>query len=233
MTKTPGRLRIPQWAITTRLVTASDVTYDENDVFVSEVRTNLDGGVVYFTVRDEDGTIVMQKDSTNVAEIEHRNQAVAATEGQADIKFVEADTAPLSSDPSVKYWFDCWARTVDGREEPIVDRGRFYVHKSTTHISAGPAPSLPSYPATQTPQERSFLWTWSATGDTNTVTIPGVGMVDTTYVVQAIIEDIPSGGSASVITSPSSGRTTTTFTLLAAGALLAGTTISIITRDRA
>ena len=154
--KAPGRMRIPQWAIVNRLLTAENVTFDQygKEVANSRVRTDLTGGIVYFTVRDNDGNIVIQKDSTNAAEIELKSQVVEATKGQATVHFVYADTAPLSSDPTTKYWFDSWAMLANGLEEPIVDRGRFYVDKSATHIAAGPAPALPTYPAAQTPQER-------------------------------------------------------------------------------
>lgn len=231
--KAPGKLRIPQWSIVNRLITAEDITFDQYGAEVSRGRTDLTGGVVYFTVRDANDVIVMQKDSTNTAEIEHKNQIVAATTGQATLKFVRADTAPLSSDPAVKYWFDIWVMTADGREEPIVDRGRFYVDRSATNIELGPAPSLPTYPAAQTPQERSFVWSWSATGSSDTVNIPGTGMVDSDYVVAATIEDVPSGGAVTVLTAPSSGRSTTTLQLVGAGSLLIGTTIGLILRDRA
>ena len=227
--KAPGKLRIPQWSIVNRLITAEDITFDQYGAEVSRGRTDLTGGVVYFTVRDENGVIVIQKDSTNSAEIEHKNQLVAATTGQATLKFVYADTAPLSSDPKVKYWFDIWVMTADGREEPIVDRGRFYVDKSSTHIALGPAPALPTYPAAQTPQERSFLWTWSATGTSDVVTIPGAAeMVNGDYVVLAMVED----GTPVAFTAASGTRTTAGFTLLASASLTIGDTVGIFLRDR-
>lgn len=234
--KAPGKMRIPQWSIIDRLLTAEDVTYDQygREVAGSRVRTDLTGGVIYFTVTDDDGTIVIQKDSTDVAEIEIKDQLVAATKGQATVHFVYADTAPLNNDPKFKYWFDAWVMLPSGIEEPIVDRGRFYVDRSVTHIAGGPAPALPTYPAPQTPQERSFLWTWSATGTTDVVTIPSGGaMVDTGYGAHLTIEDVPTLGSVAVLHAPSAGRTTTAFTIIASGPILIGTTVNIFLRDRA
>jgi len=232
--KSPGRLRIPQWSVVSRLVTAEDVSYDENEVETGRVRTNLAGGVIYFTVEDADGTIVIQKDSTNVAEIVLRDQTpLSATEGQADVYFVEADTSPLSSDPSDKYWFDCWAATADGREEPIVDRGRFFVDKSTTHISAGPAPAIPTFPASQSPQERSFKFTIPTLGTFWTVTFPGV-MVDVVYCIESHISDLPLATSpVAVLYDLAADRTATDFILRASGPLEAGTIIDIHARDAA
>ena len=227
--RAPGLLRIPQWSIVNRLVTAEDVTFDQYGVQQSRVRTDLTGGVVYLTVRDDDGTVVIQKDSSVVSEIEIKNQGVAATKGQATIKFVEADTAPLT--PGAKYWFDIWAKTADGREEPIVDRGRFHVDRSTTHISEGPAPSLPAYPASQTPQLRSFKWVAPAGGDSFTVTIPGSGMVDATYIVVGTYSTIPVGGAWAAIYCPETSRTVAAFGLETSAPILAGTVIDFILRD--
>jgi len=230
--KAPGKLRIPQWSIVNRLITAEDVTFNQYGSEVSRGRTDLTGGVVYFTVRDENDVIVLQKDSTVTAEIEHKNQLVAATTGQATLKFVYADTAPLSSDPKTKYWFDIWVMTADGREEPIVDRGRFYVDRSATHIALGPAPALPTYPAAQNQQERSFKWTAPTTGDTFTITIPGTGMVDTVYTIpQPGFATIPSGGSWTPTHCPETQRTSTTFQLLCNSAILAGTVLDFQLRD--
>lgn len=81
---------------------------------------------------------------------------------------------------------------------------------------------------------KSFRWTWSATGDSDTVTIPGaIKMKDASYTVFAQIEDIPTGGSATILTAPSAYKTTTTFLLEGAGSMLVGTTLDIILRERA
>jgi hypothetical protein len=215
------------------LITAEDVSYDENDVETGRVRTNLTGGIVYLTVEDADGNIVIQKDSTNIAEIVLRDQTPGSdTEGQSDVYFVEADTAPLSSDPIDKYWFDCWTATLDGREEPIVDRGRFFVDKSTTHISAGPAPAIPTFPASQSPQERSFKFTIPTLGTFWTVTFPGTGMVNATYCIEPHISDLPLATSpVAVLYDLVADRTATDFILRSSGPLEAGTIIDIHARD--
>lgn len=81
---------------------------------------------------------------------------------------------------------------------------------------------------------KSFRWTWSATGDSDTVTIPGgIKMKDTSYTVFAQVEDLPIGGSATILRAPSASKTTTTFLLEGAGSMLVGTTLDIILRDRA
>lgn len=226
--RAPGLLRIPQWSIVNRLVTAQDISFDINGVETARVRTNLDNGVVYLTVRDASGTIVLQKDSTNSAEIEHKNQLIAELEGQATIKFVEADTAPLQA--GAVYWFDVWVKHSDGREEPIVDSGRFYVDVSQTHISEGPAPSLPTFPASQTPQFQNFKWTATAVITAHTVTIPNGGMVDATYTVTATLNTI-AGGTFPLVAAPDSARTATTFPITTSAALTVGDTIDFQVRD--
>ncbi len=131
--RAPGVYHIPQWAITNRLLTAYDITFDLNGEEVSRARMDLNNSTVYFTVRDVNGILVIEKDSTASTEIGVRTQG-GPTKGQAIVKFVEADTTPLSSDPRVKYWFDAWVQKSTG-EEPVIDRGRFYVDKSSTRIS--------------------------------------------------------------------------------------------------
>lgn len=229
--KSPGKLRIPQWSTVTRLLTAEDVTLNEFGVVTNRVRTDFTGGIVYCTVRDDNGVIVIQKDSTDSSQIEVLDQLVAATQGQARIKFIYVDTAPLSNDPRVKYWFDAWVWTADNRREPIIDRGRFYVDRSSTNIPEGPTPNLPTFPASQSQQTRSFKWTAPATGDVFTVTIPGVGMVDDTYTVAAMYSNIPAGGSWAGMYAPELARTQTTFELQTTAPILVGTVVDILVRD--
>lgn len=207
-TNLAGRLKIPQWGIVSRVVTSNDIVTDEHDVETDRDRTDLTTAVVHCTVRDADGNIVIQKTSADVAEIEILNQLVAATKGQARVYFVEADTAPLTV--GAEYWFDCWA-AIPGREEPIVDRGRFIVCESVTHISQGPTPNLPTFPASQTPQFRSFEWTAPSTAKQFTVPIPGTGMVDTKYLVQHSPSSMPSTGPLAPAHAPKAGRTATQF----------------------
>jgi len=223
-----GRLRVPQWSIFNQPLLAETITYNQYGVETARVVTDLTGAIVYFTVRDESDVIVIQKDSTNVAEIEI---AAPATSGQATLKFVYADTAPLSNDPTTQYWFDFWVKTAAGIEEPIVKRGRFYVDESVTHIALGPAPSLPTYPAAQTEQARSFKWTAPSTGDLFTVTIPGTGMLDTVYTIAPGYATIPIGGSWAALYMPEASRTTTTFVLETSSPIIIGTVIDFLLRD--
>jgi len=226
--RTPGLIRIPQWAIVNRLLTAQDVAFGADNVEISRVRTNLTGAVVHFTVRDENGTIVIQKDSTDITQIEIKNQALAALEGQYNVKFVEADTAPLST--TAIYWFDSWAATSDGFEEPVIDTGRFFVDKSQTHISEGPAPSLPTYPASQTERLQSFQWVVTSTGTSHTVTIP-TAMVNSTYIATVTPNTI-AGATFPICVCPESGRTTTTFPMSTSISITAGDTLDFLVRDR-
>ncbi len=130
--KSPGRLQIPQWAVVSRTVTAWDIARDEYDAETGRTRTDLTTAIIYFTVKNAAGTIVIAKDSNTPAEITILSQLVAATKGQAKIYFLEADTSALVV--GTDYWFDCWV-AVDGKEEPIVDRGLFTICESITQIS--------------------------------------------------------------------------------------------------
>jgi len=230
--KAPGRLSVPQWGVVNRLLTAENVTFDQygKEVAGSRTRTDLTGGIVYFTVRDDDGNIVIQKDSTDAAEIELKNQVAEATKGQAVVHFVYDDTAPLITDLGQKYWFDAWALLPSGLKEPIVDRGRFFVEKSVTHIDAGPAPSLPTYPAPQVTQERSFNWSAPSAVTTYTITVPDDGMVDAVYGVWATFENVV-GSTPTSYKVPSSTRTATQFDIEFDTALAIGDTVNFFLRD--
>ncbi|MHA1812694.1 MAG: hypothetical protein ACTSYX_04580 [Candidatus Thorarchaeota archaeon] len=209
------------------MVTAFDIATDEYDAETGRTRTDLTNSVVHFTVEDSAGNTVIQKTSANIAEIEILDQVLPATTvGQARVYFLEADTGALIAGD--EYWFDCWA--ADGTsEEPIVDRGKFIVCESVTHISAGPAPSIPTYPAPQSPQERSFQWTAPSTGSAFTVTVTG-GMVDATYGVWVNYEDV-----AGVVPAqhkvPAATRNAATFDVEFASNLTIGDTVVFLLRD--
>jgi len=224
----PGRMRIPQWAVTNRTVTANDISVDDDGVETGSVRTSLTGAVVYYTVEDADGNVVIQKISTDPTQIEiHADQVTEATKGTALVKFLRADTAPLIAGGD--YTFDCWVKTADGREEPIVDCGKFIVAKSKTDILNSPVPDLPQSPGAQTPQQRCFLHTWSATGTSDAVTLPGsAAMVNINYGVFPVVED----GAAVAFAVASGSRTTTGFTLTASASLNQNDTVVIWLRDR-
>ena len=226
--KSSGRLKIPQWAIVSRTVTAFDIATDEYDVETGRTRTDLTGAVVHFTVRDAAGVIVIQKTSADPLEILILDQTDAATKGQSKIFFLEDDTGALLVDG--EYWFDCWAANGTS-EEPIVDRGRFFVCESVTHISVGVAPSIPTYPSPQLSQERSFKWTAPSDGDDFTITIPGTGMVDGTYCVTAEYSFIPDPVVWASRYFPEASRTATQFQLLTSSNILTGTVVDFILRD--
>jgi len=114
------------------------------------------------------------------------------------------------------------------QSQTIIDQS--YFHPSDRFVAVSNV-TLFVEMALQSDQERSFVHTWSATGDSDVVPIPDIGMVDNIYVVTPIIENIPTGGDAAVFSIPSATRTPTQFVLLASGSLLAGTTIMIFLRD--
>lgn len=217
----PGEMRVPQWAVDTRSLVAQDI------ISGALAAKDLTGATIHFWVRDADGTPVLAKTSGDSAEIE----VTDASAGEYDVKFVRADTAPLT--PGDVYWFDCWAEysgpTV---QAPLLDRGRFYVDESVVDIDNGPV--VPAgFAAPQSQQERSFKHTMVADASSFVVTIPGTGMYDATYCAIGMISTIPAGGSAALIWCPEqdTARTSTTFTVEASGTLLAGTIIDFIVRD--
>jgi hypothetical protein len=86
-------------------------------------------------------------------------------------------------------------------------------------------------PLSQSNVWRRFLHEWSATGDSDTVTLPGL-MLDDSYHPSLTIEDIPVGGAASILTVPSATKTASQFVIQAAGTITIGTTISVEVSDR-
>lgn len=83
----------------------------------------------------------------------------------------------------------------------------------------------------QSGQEQSFQFTTPSSADEYAVTIP-IAMTDTTYVVEATISTVPTGGALAMLVAKNAGRTTTQFTLSCSGKLAAGTVIDIVVRDR-
>lgn len=143
--QTPGEIQIAQWSVVARTVTAETLVLNADRSVASRTRTDLTGGTVYFTVRDEDDAVVISKRSSNTDEIEILDQTSDDTRGQAKIKFTEADTEDLT--PGAKYYFDVWASLEDGTQDAVIDRGRFHVRKAVTRIS-DVAPSVVSWPTT-------------------------------------------------------------------------------------
>lgn len=223
-----GRLSIPHWGVVSRVVTALDITTNEFDVETSRTRSDLTNAVIYFTVRDSAGTVVIEKTSANAAEILKLDQGAPETMGQARVYFVADDTSPLIA--GANYWFDCWA-SEPGNQEPIVDRGKFIVLESVTDIANSPAPYYPGSPAPQTVQARSFRWVVPTDGDDFTVTIPGVGMLNAAYHVGVTFVALPVGGAAAVCLVDETVQTTTTFNLKTSGVITAGTVFTFYLRD--
>lgn len=226
--RAPGLIRLPQWAVVNKTIVSQDHQYDTNGVVTITPPTDFSGGgVIYFTAQDQFGNIVMQKTSEVPSEIEI---TIPLTAGLGILKFVEADTAPLSTNRKLfQYYFDIWGKTSDGREEPIVDRGQLFIDKSVTRISLGPTPSLPSFPAAQNQQQRSFVWEATVEGDVFTIPVPGSGMVPG-YAIMPSIAEIPIGGFWTSMYCPESLSTPTEFQLYCASPIPIGTRVYFLLR---
>ena len=93
----------------------------------------------------------------------------------------------------------------------------------------------PSWPAMQNSQEQSFQYTVTAAdviagGMTFAVTWTRA-MVDTTYICQAQVSEVPALGATATLVPDDSTKTRTSITINAAGALVAGTIIDVYLRD--
>lgn len=230
--KTVIPLYVPQRAARDIDFFAYDVTFDETGAESSRARTDLTGAVVFFEVRDANGAIVIQKNSLLVSQvvIGADQSASSTSRGQATVKLVGTDTDGLT--PGATYYYDVWVKLSDGRIDTVIDKSRFHVCDGIVEVPVGPPQATPGQPASQSDQFRSFTHTWSGDGVSDTVTIPGNGMVDATYCVAMSINTIPSGGVAALLYAPESTRTTTQLVIQASASLKAGTIIDIILRDR-
>lgn len=235
--KTIIPLYIPQGIVRDLPFISYDVDFDELGAEEARARSDMTGAVVYFRVEDADGVTVIDLNSLLASQIEiGADQSLGQpagtdTRGVATVKLVTALTSSLT--PGAIYWYDVWAEYGDGRVDTIVDKSRFNVCDGIFEPTVGPPAAVPGTPASQTDQHRSFLHTWSADGDSDTVAIPGNGMVDAEYCVAPTINTLPSGGAAALLIVPETTRTSTQFVILASGSMKAGTTIDIIVRDRA
>ncbi len=77
----------------------------------------------------------------------------------------------------------------------------------------------------QSDEGREFTFVWPAKSQTATVIVPDTGMIDATYLVQALVITAPSTGKAGVLAA--SGLTPFEFTLTSTVVLEAGTTVRI------
>ena len=79
----------------------------------------------------------------------------------------------------------------------------------------------------------SFPWTATVTTTTQTVSIPGLGMRDATYVIAGfhLRNAAPGDGPHPDATFPIAGRTTTTFTVVTDAPIRAGAVYDVALRD--
>ena len=113
----------------------------------------------------------------------------------------------------------------------LEDAGAVVLAVSTFRVFYYRATTGAGFVATQNSSEQSFQYTTASSADSYAVTIPKA-MRDTSYVVEATISTLGSGGAFAQLMASNSGRTTTAFTLACSGALATGTVIDIIVRDR-
>ncbi|KKM69735.1 hypothetical protein LCGC14_1447760 [marine sediment metagenome] len=200
-------------------------------------RIDLTGSVAHWRqkLNAVDSAVEIAKSSALATEILLLPQGVGvATRGQFDVFLIPFDTAntPL---PVGTHVFDSWIVHPTLGDHAVVRLGTMVLLREITNLAVVIPPPTPGTPFPQSSQARTFLHTWSATGTSDTVTIPGgaTAMFDATYVVKGDIEDIPVGGSFAGIWFPSAGRTQSSFTVQAQGPLLIGTTIGFKVTDRA
>jgi hypothetical protein len=210
-----------------------------------EDRINLSGAVAYWRMKKDaqDSAVEVAKESSFPIQAMILPQGVLdATRGQYDVFLVPSDTAaPGTPLPHGKHTFDTWVELASGRRHAVVTLGELVIRREVTDLTVVIPPPIVGTPAPQTSQERSFQHTWSATGVSDPVAIPGGpgAMFDAGYVVSALISHIPVGGVPRILQADDTGRTVDSFTLRAydgagiAAALTIGTIIDIIVRDRA
>jgi len=175
-----------------------------------------------------DAAVEISKISSLPAEILILPQGVGvATRGQYDALILPADTAfaPL---PVGLHVFDSWIDHPTFGEHAVVRGGEMLLIREITALAVTPPPIVVGTPFPQSTQARSFRHTWTATGTSNTATIPGP-MFDTGYVVSYGIED---STVFAMLKFPSAGRTVTSFPILASGPIPIGTTIGFDVVDR-
>lgn len=205
--------------------TSEDLVSDSNP----DGRVDLSGTTVYWWMKRSEyceGDPAVFKDSGSATEIEILTQS-GDTLGQADLFIIEDDTSTLSPGTWKQ---EAQVLTTAGTLKAALSPTNIYLLASGSPLG-GPAPPAPGFPANQGITERSFKYTLPSDGDSFSVTIPGSGMYDTTYAVEATISSIPAGAPLATPYALETGRTQTSFTLEFSGTLKQDTVVDIIVRD--
>jgi len=154
-----------------------------------------------------------------------------ATLGQADIvlpyNWLTGDATPAGL-----YYYDVVAIFPGPIRRYVVKPTKVIVRAVVNGIEAS-APVPIGQAAAQDHTERSFIFTATVTGTTQTVTIPGSGMYDATYSVAAfsLRDPAPGDGAHPDARFPVASRTTTSFTVVTDTDIRAGSTFDVYLRD--
>lgn len=121
-----------------------------------------------------------------------------------------------------------------GFDDTVIPTSALYLAASA--LAAGdPAPAaVIPIAAAQDVTERSFTWTAVATATTQTVAIPGGGMVDASYAIAsfALRDPAPGDGAHPDARFPTAGRLAGSFTVEVDAPIRAGSVYDVVLRDR-
>jgi hypothetical protein len=205
--------------------TITDVPSATTVVYTNALGVAEAQGSATYSISD----IVINKQSSITSQIEiHADQVTESTKGTAILKLVGVDTSGLVVGST--YYYDIWVHKGGGKK-PIVTKSKFHVTDGVYEPAVGPPSASPADPAVQAEQERSFQYTTVADGDSFTVSIPGSGMVDSSYVGFVDITTIPGGGSYSPNYIDNASKTPTQFDIKTSAIVLTGTVFDIFLRD--
>lgn len=121
-----------------------------------------------------------------------------------------------------------------GFADEVIPTSALYISGAAAAPGAtAPAPTVPAS-APQDNTERSFSWTATVTTTTQTVNIPGGGMVDVSFALVsfALRDPAPGDGAHPDARFPTAGRTTTSFTVVTDSPIRAGSVYDVVLRDR-
>lgn len=121
-----------------------------------------------------------------------------------------------------------------GFDDTAIPTSALYIAASA--LAAGdptPAVAVP-VAAAQDATERSFTWTAAVTATTQTVAIPGGGMVDASYAIAsfALRDPAPGDGAHPDARFPTAGRLAGSFTVEVDAPIRAGSVYDVVLRDR-